>query len=151
MGQHHLQFKSKPCLKKLCSATRLALVYMLEDRNYMRGSRFDSRFTATVSLLLVNLAVFLVQLALGQFTKFHIEDSFALSIDGLKHGFVWQLITYGFLHSGPLHLICNCWAIYVFGQDVEEALGRKPFLALYFAAVVIGALFQARSEERSCR
>jgi len=116
---------------------------MLEDRYYMRGSQFDSRFTATVTLLLVNIAVFLVVSALDQFSHFPSNDYFALSISGLKHGYVWQLLTYGFMHNGLLHLIFNCWAIYVFGQDVEEALGRKPFLALYFAGVIIGALLQA--------
>src|SRR5215813_6510422 len=118
---------------------------MLEDRYYMRGSQFDSRFTATVTLLLVNIAVFLVQLALIQFAHFDAVPYFALSVAGLKHGYVWQLLTYGFMHSSSnlLHLVFNCWAIYVFGQDVEEALGRKPFLALYFAAVLIGGLIQA--------
>lgn len=116
---------------------------MLEDRYYMRGSRFDSRFTATVTLLLINIAVFLAQLALLQFTRFPTDYYFALSIGGLKHGYVWQVLTYGFMHGGLLHLIFNCWAIYVFGQDVEEALGRTPFLALYFAGVVIGGLVQA--------
>jgi membrane associated rhomboid family serine protease len=116
---------------------------MLEDRYYMRGSQFDSRFTATVTLLLVNIAVFLVQLALLQFTHFDAARYFALSVEGLKHGYIWQLLTYGFMHAGLLHLIFNCWGIYVFGQDVEEALGRKPFLALYFAGVLIGGLIQA--------
>ena len=116
---------------------------MLEDRYYMRGSQFDSRFTATVILLLVNIAVFLLQLGLQQFSHFPTTYYFALSVEGLKHGYVWQLLTYGFMHGGLLHLIFNCWGIYVFGQDVEEALGRKPFLALYFAGVVIGGLVQA--------
>jgi len=79
------------------------------------------------------------------FTHFDANYYFALRVEGLKHGYIWQLLTYGFMHSvpGPLHLICNCWAIYVFGQDVEEALGRKPFLGLYFASIIIGALLQA--------
>ena len=116
---------------------------MLEDRYYMRGSQFDSRFTATVTLLLINIAVFLVQQALVQFTHFPTTYYFALSVEGLRHGYVWQLLTYGFMHGGLLHLIFNCWGIYVFGQDVEEALGRKPFLALYFAGVLIGGLLQS--------
>src|SRR5215813_10959049 len=99
---------------------------MLEDRYYMRGSRFDSRFTATVTLLLANIAVFVLTSILLRFSQFPVTRYFALSVDGLKHGYVWQLVTYGFMHAGLLHLIFNGWAIYVFGQDVEEALGRKP-------------------------
>ena len=47
------------------------------------------------------------------------------------------------MHGGWLHLLLNCWAIYVFGRELEDALGRGRFLALYFASGVIGGLFQA--------
>lgn len=115
---------------------------MLEDRYYMRQSPFDARRSITVLLLMVNVAVFVLQLALQQFTSFPVNDYFALSLDGLKHGYVWQLITYEFMHVGVLHLLFNCWAIYVFGQEVEEALGRKAFVALYFSSGIIGGLVQ---------
>jgi len=117
---------------------------MLEDRNYMRQSPFERRFTTTVLLLLINVAVFVVQLAAGQFFPgFPLNDYFALSLTGLTHWYLWQLVTYGFMHGSFLHLFFNCWAIYVFGQDIEQALGRKPFLTLYFASIVIGGLVQA--------
>jgi hypothetical protein len=47
------------------------------------------------------------------------------------------------MHGGWLHLLLNCWAIYVFGREVEETLGRNIFLTLYFTSGVIGGLFQA--------
>ena len=110
----------------------------------MRRSPFESRFTTTVILLLVNVAVFVVQLAAGQLSPtFQLNHYFALSLSGLKHWYVWQLLTYGFMHGSFLHLFFNCWAIYVFGQDIEQALGRKPFLALYFASVLVGGLVEA--------
>ncbi len=110
----------------------------------MRRSPFESRLTTTVILLLVNVAVFVVQLAVHQFARsFPFDSYFELSLVGLKHGYLWQLVTYGFLHSGFLHLLFNCWAIYVFGQEIEQALGRKPFLWLYFSSVAIGGLVQA--------
>src|SRR5215510_5828475 len=115
---------------------------MLEDRSYMRRSPFESRLTATLVLVIVNVAVFFLQLALRQFSHSPANSYFALSLEGLKHGYVWQLLTYGFMHGSFLHLLFNCWAIYVFGQDVEAAVGRKPFLALYFAGVIIGGLLQ---------
>jgi len=66
-----------------------------------------------------------------------------LSWDGLKHGYVWQLLSFQFLHAGLLHLIVDCWAIYAFGREVEIALGARRFLILYFSSGVIGGLFQA--------
>jgi len=115
---------------------------MLEDRYYIRQSPFDARRSATVILLCVNVAVFFVQLAVEQFTRFSTGRYLALSLNGLAHGWLWQLFTYQFLHAGPVHLFFNCWAIYVFGHDVEDALSRKSYLTLYLGSGVVGGLFQ---------
>ena len=110
----------------------------------MRRSPFDPRRSATVVLLIALVAVFLGKLIAGRFfPSFPLNDYFALSVAGLRHGFVWQLLTFQFLHGGWLHLIFNCWAIYVFGRELEEALGAKRFLALYFLSGTIGGLVQA--------
>ncbi len=115
---------------------------MLDDRYYMRRSPFDSRRSATVVLLLVNVAVFVAQFIVEQTSGFRFAEYFALSLSGLAHGKVWQLLTYEFLHAGGLHLLFNCWAIYIFGRDVEQALGRNQFLTLYFASGILGGLVQ---------
>ncbi len=115
---------------------------MLEDRYYMRRSPFDSRLSATMILLLANVAVFIVQLIVPRVTDFPLLRYFALSLEGLEHGYVWQVVTYAFLHAGVWHLLFNCLAIFVFGQDVERALGQKSFLTLYFSSGVIGGLVQ---------
>jgi membrane associated rhomboid family serine protease len=103
----------------------------------MRRSPFESRITATLALVALNVLAFVAQFALANKAQY-----FALSLDGLKHGYVWQLLSYQFMHAGLLHLLFNCWAIYVFGQSVEAALGRKSFLTLYFCSGIIGGLFQ---------
>jgi len=112
----------------------------------MRSTPFNPKRSVTVTLLILNVAVFLIQLGLDQFSTL-VPDGFyrkycALSLDGLQHGFVWQLLTYQFMHAGVIHLFFNCWAIYLFGRDVEEVLGRKPFLALYLSSGIIGGLVQ---------
>jgi membrane associated rhomboid family serine protease len=65
-----------------------------------------------------------------------------LSLDGLKQGFVWQLLTFQFMHAGWMHIIFNSLAIYFFGRPVEEALDRRHFLTLYLSAGIIGGLVQ---------
>ena len=97
----------------------------------------------TMVLLVVNVVAFIVQTAVERFSSFPINAYFALSVEGLRHGYVWQLLTYQFMHGGVLHLLLNCWMIYVFGREVEETLGRNSFLTLYFTSGVIGGLFQA--------
>ena len=115
---------------------------MLEDRYYMRRPAFRFRWSATVVLLVVNVVAFIFQSAVERFSTFPTNDYFALSVQGLRHGFVWQLLTYQFMHGGVIHLALNCWAIYIFGREVEETLGRNIFLTLYFTSGVIGGLFQ---------
>lgn len=96
-----------------------------------------------MTLLIVNVAVFVLEfLVHSSWPRFPLNEYFALSLYGLKHGFVWQLITYQFLHANWLHLLLNGLAIFMFGREVEATLGRKKFIVLYFASGIIGGLLQ---------
>ena len=55
---------------------------------------------------------------------------------------VWQLFTYGFLHSvtDVFHLLLNLLTLYFFGTMLEESIGTRRFLVFYFTAMVVGAL-----------
>ncbi len=66
-----------------------------------------------------------------------------LSLEGLEHGYIWQLISYQFLHAGWLHLFMNSWVIYMFGRELEDLLGGKRFLALMFSSGAVGGVFQS--------
>lgn len=97
----------------------------------------------TVVLLIVNAAVFVLEcLALGYPPNFSLGNGFALSVEGLKSGFVWQLLTYQFMHANLLHIVVNSWAIYLFGREIEDTLGPRKFLGLYLAGGVVGGVFQ---------
>ena len=102
---------------------------MLEDRPYMRRPSFAPRWSITLLLVIANAAAFILQNLLATAAPQIILNS-GLSVNGLSHGYVWQLITFQFMHAGWLHLLLNCFAIYMFGREVEEALGRKGFLTL---------------------
>ncbi len=118
---------------------------MLEDRDYMRQPDYGtSRVSWTVVLLIVNAVVFLAQLVANQFpTGLEIQQNyFFLSLDGLKHGYVWQLLTFQFMHGGWIHIILNSLAIFFFGRTVETVLGRNRFLGLYFISGIAGGLLQ---------
>jgi membrane associated rhomboid family serine protease len=117
---------------------------MLEDRDYMHQPEYTPRVSVTVMLLIVNAVVFLGQLA-SQHTPHgpEIQDKyFALSLDGMRHGYVWQLLTFQFMHAGWMHLLFNSLAIFFFGRSVETVLGRYRFLGLYFVSGIIGGLVQ---------
>ncbi len=126
---------------------------MLEDRDYMRQPeygdsawrpRFQPRWSWTVVLLAAYAAMFLAELLVTRFfpEQAGVFNYLALSVPGIAHGFVWQLVTYQFMHAGFWHLFLNCWAIYTFGRELEALLGGKKFLALMFSSGIVGGVFQ---------
>jgi rhomboid family protein len=54
----------------------------------------------------------------------------------------WTLVTYMFLHdpNGFSHILFNMIALFFFGPRVEERIGGKRFLTLYFVAGLSGAI-----------
>jgi membrane associated rhomboid family serine protease len=77
-------------------------------------------------------------------------DLFGLSAYQVLHrAYVWQLVTYLFLHGGWFHIIFNMFALWMFGSDLESTWGRKKFLFYYFLTgigagmvdVTVNALF----------
>ena len=115
---------------------------MLEDRSYMRRQRFDSYRSATLLLVIMNVVAFIVQLCISSFSHFPVSHYLYLSLAGLRHGYIWQLVTFQLLHAGWLHLIFNCLVIFMMGREVEEALGRRSFFTLYFCSGIIGGAVQ---------
>ena len=128
---------------------------MFENRGYA-GERMKSPATpVTWILLALNAAVFIFQhfalprIAPEYWVSWRFEETFALSVEGLKAGHFWQLITYQFLHGSPLnlpgsllHICANSWAIYMFGPVVESNLGAARMLVIYFVSGVVGGLLQ---------
>jgi membrane associated rhomboid family serine protease len=117
---------------------------MLHDREYMRGSSFDSGRSITVTLIISLLVLFVIQACLTFYARLPLDDWFALSVDGFRQGRFWQLLTFQFMHSvpWPWHVLFNCLALYFFGRSVEETVGKKRFLLLYFGSGFVGGALQ---------
>ena len=64
----------------------------------------------------------------GGLSRFHIEQ-----------GEYWRLVTSGFLHAGPLHLLFNMFGLYILGGLLEPAIGKLQFGILYFVSLLAGA------------
>lgn len=63
------------------------------------------------------------------------------------HGFsfssnVVPWISHMFLHGGWMHLLSNIWFLHVFGDNVEDRLGRPRFLVLYLCGGLVAGLMQ---------
>lgn len=120
---------------------------MLSDRSYMRDSYPRTGRSALVWILSATIAGFIlinVFERLFPLLNHSFSDLFALSIDGIRHGYAWQLLTYAFLHPpGDLFdvlIFCfNLLCLYLLGRDLELLLGTKRFLSLYVAGTLLGA------------
>jgi membrane associated rhomboid family serine protease len=53
----------------------------------------------------------------------------------------WGVFTYMFVHGGFWHLAFNMLGLFFFGPRLEDQLGGKSFLALYFLSGLGGAVF----------
>jgi len=85
-------------------------------------------------LLLANIAMFFVQMTMPQLA----EPLVFVPMAVLTHP--WSIVTYMFLHGGFTHLLFNMLALFFFGPRVEERVGSRRFITLYFVAGVSGAL-----------
>jgi membrane associated rhomboid family serine protease len=102
------------------------------------------RLSPTVKIILIAcFLAFLVQQTTDQFFGGHLLSLFGLVPSGfLFQGRIWQLFTYPFLHSDPLHLILNMMMLAFIASDLEFKWGRRKFLIFYFfCAAVAGVLY----------
>jgi len=104
-----------------------------------------ARFTRL--LIGANVAVFVLEAISGPgllatFALWPIGHFFVTQFDDPVGFKVWQLITCGFLHANFLHLAINMYALWMFGSDVERAVGPKHYLTLYFASLLSSSVTQ---------
>jgi membrane associated rhomboid family serine protease len=107
----------------------------------MRDSDERPPLSMTVRLMIALVAVFaVVQIAMVYLNGRWLEY-LPLSYDGLRRGFVWQLLTFQFVHVGLFHLAGNLLGLWFCGRFAEHVLGRGRFLAFYLGTGVVGGLF----------
>lgn len=108
------------------------------DRHGGGGGSFGPALTPMVKrLLIANVVVFVIQLFTPGFTY-----TFAVSVDGMLTGYLWQPFTYMWLHSPGsfLHILFNMFALWMFGGSLERVWGSRKFLRFYLTCG-IGAGF----------
>src|SRR5262245_28347295 len=117
------------------SAARRELVQGLELRE--KPTLVDQIRVApiTFALIAVNVVVFLWAESHGGTTSIGVLLTFGASERlHVWSGEYWRLITPMFLHIGWPHLLWNAYASIGWCVDVERALGKRRFLAVYLAS-----------------
>jgi len=98
----------------------------------------------TRALLIANVAVYLLQLVMGDFliTYFALWPLSASPYPTVPGFEPWQLVTYSFLHGDWTHIAFNMLALWMFGGPIERLFGSRPFALYYFVCVIGAALAQ---------
>lgn len=123
----------------------------MADRVRMRAAgAFDA---VTKGLIAVNVAVFIGAAMSGGdafgTTRWHIKGALIGPslrdpgtnevLRGVADGAWWRLVTSGFLHYGPIHLLMNMYVLWTVGPMLERELGRTRYLGVYVASMLGGA------------
>jgi len=125
----------------------------LRDDNPVR-----SRPVVTVALIVLCTLVFLWQLSLSANGQQQAAYLFGLipavlfgnaQLEGQWIPAGATIITSLFLHGGWLHLIGNMLYLWIFGDNIEDRLGRGRFLVFYLVCGVVAALGQGVADPRS--
>jgi membrane associated rhomboid family serine protease len=105
----------------------------------------------TLLLIVANAAVFLWQLTLPPELRETLLRVFGVVPARLAHpawaadagyprGAALSLLTATFLHGGVFHLVSNMWALWLFGDNVEDRLGHFRYLLFYLVCGVASML-----------
>lgn len=99
---------------------------------------------AVVWLIGINTGVFFLRFVLEMFRvpvrAFEIEYLSLIPTQVVAHGWIWQLLTYSFIHLELGHWFFNMIGIWMFGSAIESAWGMRRFLELYFIGVMGAAI-----------
>jgi membrane associated rhomboid family serine protease len=100
---------------------------------------------ATYVLIALNVIVFVAEIAGGGGAGSiegggNLINDFGLRGPEVDGGESYRVVTAGFLHAGPLHLLFNMFALYVLGSLLEPAIGTARFVAIYVVSLVAGSL-----------
>ncbi len=102
--------------------------------------RYSSRYASSYSfgpgplstvmkaLIGANVVLFLAQQGIPTLT-----ETLGLIPSRVVHGlFVWQLVSYMFLHAGIFHILFNMLALWMIGGELERVWGTRYFVKFYF-------------------
>ena len=114
----------------------------------------------TLSLIVVNVLIFFYQITLGVkgggtfVFRYGAIPAVIFGHESLPHRIMaipasFSLITSMFLHGGFMHLIGNMWYLWIFGNNIEDAMGHGRFILFYVISGVVAAMTHAFTDPGS--
>ena len=112
----------------------------INEKTAKENKSYDNVFKpkkiiVTNILIVINVLVFIL-------TTFKPEliYMFANNLGLVKMGQFYRIITSAFIHANIFHLLCNMYTLFIIGSQVEQFLGKKKFIFIYFASAIMGSL-----------
>lgn len=107
------------------------------------GAEGVDRPLVVPALVVVNSGLFLLTVlqaaSLSNNYRSSLFNAWVLFAPEVVAGEWWRLVTAGFLHYGPVHLVFNMLALWFIGRDLELTLGRARFAAVYLVSLLGGS------------
>jgi membrane associated rhomboid family serine protease len=111
-----------------------------QNDQYQPNSQFSVFPTAVKNLLIINALVF-IGLNIPGLGNFLYQLGALWPLDSGKFE-IWQPVSYLFLHAGFAHIFFNLFALWMFGQAIENYWGSKRFTIYYFITGIGAAIIQ---------
>jgi membrane associated rhomboid family serine protease len=112
-----------------------------------------SRPVVTYVLLAANVSAFLFQATLEPYAGRQLVFQYGVIpyflTEGFHAGSLSTPLTSMFLHGGWFHLLSNMWFLHIFGDNVEDAMGRLRYGLFYLGCGLAAALSQVLVEPSS--
>lgn len=105
-----------------------------------------SRPVIVLAIVILNVLVFLYQISLNRYESNFFVEQFGFVPDRFS---VLDLFTSMFMHGGWMHIIGNMLFLWVFGDNIEDILGKPLFVVFYCACGIIAALTQYMIDSNS--
>src|SRR5262245_7087378 len=95
---------------------------------------------AVKKLIIANVAVFVIVALLSSSVRLILIATFGLVPSAIvKQLYLWQPVTYMFLHGTIGHIFFNMLALWMFGTELERIWGTPAFLRYYFTTGIAAA------------
>lgn len=110
--------------------------------NQFRPQGFAILPLVVKNLLIINGIFFLATIAMDMVWHIDLAQYLGLHYIGASDFRPYQFVTYMFMHGSFAHLFFNMFALWMFGNAIENAWGPKRFLIFYFVCGIGAGLTQ---------
>lgn len=115
----------------------------INQKNLEKARKMDKIFTpktpvVTYVLIAINIFVFLFAVLFN--ASDFIVNLFSNYGPYIREGQYYRLLTSEFVHVNLLHILCNMYALYILGSQVENYFGKVKYIIIYIISAITASL-----------